>query len=125
MRAAVPPVGREGWHALPSLAPAALDERFAELVREADGFLARHGRVRIGALYRPVPAGTAAARLALVCHQGLALTWLAHLLAIPVPLVWAGFTLPPSSVTTIDFEPADGGLEAPRCRGLGDLSHLS
>ena len=49
---------------------------------------------------------------------------LAPLLAIPVPLVWAGFTLPPSSVTTIDFEPAGDGLDAPRCHGLGDLSHL-
>ncbi len=33
--------------------------------------------------------------IAVFCHAGFALTWLAHLLALPLPLVWAGFSCLP------------------------------
>lgn len=92
----------EGWN---------LNGRLARLRSAADEFLARvdssqsHG-------------------VAVFCHAGFALTWLAHLLAIPPPLVWAGFSLSPASVTILDFEALAGGGAAPRCTGLGDVSHL-
>jgi probable phosphoglycerate mutase len=59
--------------------------------------------------------------IAVFCHAGFALTWLAELLAIPLPLLWAGFSLPPASITTIAFEPLAGGGTAARCLGLGDV----
>jgi broad specificity phosphatase PhoE len=62
--------------------------------------------------------------IAIFCHAGFALTWLADLLAIPLPLVWAGFSLPPASITTVAFERLAGGGTAPRCLGLGDVGHL-
>lgn len=74
-----------------------------ELVEALDRFLAR----------------TPAARLALFCHEGVALTLLAHLLGLVAPVVWAGFRLPPGSITTVEI----GGSPA-RCGGLGDVGHL-
>ena len=71
---------------------------FARLGLDADAFAARQGYVRDGAGYRAT--GDGPRRVAVFCHGGLALTWLAHLLAIPPPLVWAGFSLAPASVTT-------------------------
>lgn len=63
--------------------------------------------------------------IAVFCHAGFALTWLAELLDVPLPLVWAGFSLQPASITTVDFEAlAEGGAAAPRCLGLGDVGHL-
>jgi probable phosphoglycerate mutase len=58
------------------------------------------------------------------CHGGFGLMWLAHLLEIPFPLVWAGFWLPPSSVTTVLFEERSSAWSVPRCIGLGDVAHL-
>jgi hypothetical protein len=58
------------------------------------------------------------------CHGGFGLTWLAHLLALLLPLVWSGFWLPPSSVTTMLFDERSPEWAVPRCIGLGDVSHL-
>lgn len=83
-----------------------------ERLRSAAGeFLARH-------------ENASSQGLAVFCHAGFALTWLAHLLAIPLPLMWAGFSLLPGSVTTIVFEELAGGGAAPRCLSLGDVAHL-
>ena len=63
-------------------------------------------------------------RIALVCHGGFGLTWLSHLLAIPTPLMWAGFFLHTTSVTTILFDERTSGVAVPRCIGLSELTHL-
>ena len=47
-----------------------------------------------------------------------------HLLEIPLPLMWAGFHLPPSSVTTVLFDERSEQWAVPRCTGVGDVSHL-
>jgi probable phosphoglycerate mutase len=96
-----------------------LRQGFERLRADADAFLARHGYVRDGARYQVERATRRG--LALFCHAGFALTWLAHLLAIPLPLVWAGFSLPPASVTTVVFEELAGGGAAARCTGLGEV----
>jgi broad specificity phosphatase PhoE len=123
VRAAVPAIHAENWHARPPLDQPILAAGFEELRRHSDGFLARYGLIRQGGLYRVERAETL--RVAVFCHAGLALTWLAHLLEIPPPLVWAGFTLFPSSVTTLVFERDGEGRATPRCLSLGDLSHLA
>ena len=63
-------------------------------------------------------------RIAVFCHGGFGLAWLAHLLEIPLALMWSGFWLPPSSVTTIFLEQRTETWAVPRCVGLGDVSHL-
>jgi broad specificity phosphatase PhoE len=117
------PLHGGNWHGLPLLDAALVREGFEELRRASDAFLAGHGLIRQGTRYRA--ERPAARHLALFCHAGFGLTWLAHLLEIPPPLLWAGFSLPPSSVTTVAFEPDSEGWATPRCLSLGDLSHLA
>lgn len=114
--------GGGSWHAGPPFDAVELGPPFAELGRASDAFLERLGYVRDGARYRRGHARHA--RPAVFCHCGFGLTWLAYLLAIPPPLVWAGFTLEPCSLTTIAFEPDAEGSAVPRCLALGDRSHL-
>lgn len=64
-------------------------------------------------------------KIAVFCHGGFGLTWLAHLLQIPFPLVYSNFYLWPSSVTTILFDERLTGFATSRCIGLGDISHLA
>jgi probable phosphoglycerate mutase len=150
LRSLPEPPDRDGWHRLPPLAAAGLAAGWRALRRDSDAFLATLGHRREGGRYRVDGGpqarvdsesqklvdgalqaradGTNPARVeqvAAICHAGLALTWLAHLLELPPPAVWAGFTLPPSSVTTVVFEPGEPGWAVPRCVGLGDLSHLA
>lgn len=82
-------------------------DALAQLRSAAAEFLGRH-------------ENTSSQGIAVFCHAGFALTWLADLLSVPLPLMWAGFSLSPCSVTTIAFEPLAGGGTAARCLGLGD-----
>lgn len=88
----------------------------------SDELLGRHGYRREGGRYAITRANDD--RVAVVCHGGFALTWIPHLLDLPVDRVWCGFWLPPSSVTTIVLEERSALWAAPRCTALGDLTHL-
>ena len=122
IRALVPGLSPENWHRLPPFDLPVLRQGFAGLRTASAAFLARHGCMAEARHYRLKPG--AGGRLAVFCHAGFGLTWLAHLLEIPAPLVWAGFALPPASVTTVDFATLPDGRAAPRCLQLGDVSHL-
>ena len=95
---------------------------FAALKAHSDEFLARHGYRRVEGAYRIEAANRD--RVAVFCHGGFGLTWISHLLEIPMPLVWAGFLLAPSSVTIILFDERDPTTAVPRCLALSDTSHL-
>jgi probable phosphoglycerate mutase len=90
--------------------------------RESDAFLARHGYVREGGRYRIERPNRD--RLAIFCHGGFGLWWLSHLLEIPLPLIFSGFFLPPTSVTTVLMDERSSNWAVPRCLGVGDVSHL-
>jgi probable phosphoglycerate mutase len=113
---------RENWYEFPPLDNPAFREGFAHVQANSDDFLARHGYEREGGVYHIRQANRE--KIAVFCHGGFGLTWLAHLLHLPLPLVWIGFFLPPSSVTTILFEERNADIAVPRCLGMGDLSHL-
>jgi probable phosphoglycerate mutase len=97
-------------------------DTFARLAAHSDSLLARHGYEREGGAYRIRRANRD--KIAVFCHGGFGLTWLAHLLEIPLAAVWCGFFLPPSSVTTILFDERSDRYAVPRCIGMGDISHL-
>lgn len=113
---------RESWSSRPPFDLAKLRDGFDELVGQSDGFLARHGYLRDGQVYRADRPHRE--RIATFCHGGFAMSWLAHLLEIPPPVVWTSFFLPPSSVTTVLFDERSPGVAVPRCLGVGDVSHL-
>lgn len=122
VRARKPYVTHENWHSQPPFDASVFREHFEALQADSDAFLARHGYVREEGRYRI--ANSNRQRIAVFCHGGFGLTWLAHLLEIPVPLMWAGFFLPPSSVSTILLDERTETWAVPRCIGLGDVSHL-
>lgn len=63
--------------------------------------------------------------VAVFTHMGVGLVWLAHLLDIPLPMMWSGFFLHPASITTVLLDERAPGYAVPRCLGLGDISHLN
>jgi broad specificity phosphatase PhoE len=110
------------WHLTPPLDDPLFREKFSALQQHSDSFLAQHGYQRQGGLYRCLQPNRK--QMAVFCHNGFGLTWLAHLLEIPVSLIWSGFWLAPSSVTTILFEERSPEWAVPRCLGVGDVFHL-
>ena len=122
IRAHEPHVHHHNWHSLNCLSDPLFRRRFNELKQNSDLFLARHGYQREGGRYRCVDPHRQ--RIAVFCHGGFGLCWLAHLLEIPAPLMWSGFHMPPSSVTTILFDERSKEWATPRCIGFGDVSHL-
>lgn len=122
IRRITPPMSTADWYLRSPFCDLNCRERFEQLVRASDEFLARHGYVREGPVYRVERPNRE--RIVVFCHGGFGLTWLAHLLEIPLPLMYAGFHLRPSSVTTILFDERHPDVATPRCIGLADVSHL-
>lgn len=114
--------GYDDWQDLPYVASTPMTELFDATRAASDAFFARHGYERDGGRYRCVAPNSE--RIAVFCHGGFGLAWLSHLLEIPLPLMWSGFWLPPSSVTTLLMEQRSDNWAVPRCVGLGDVSHL-
>ena len=112
----------ENWDQQSFINTTTVNERFNKLKLDSDAFLKRHGYERVGGRYRCVEPNSE--KIGVFCHGGFGVFWLAHLLEIPLSLMWAGFWLPPSSVTTLVFEERSKEWAVPRCIGLGDISHL-
>ena len=111
------------WHELEFFRDPSIREAVEQLHRDSDRFLTSLGYVRQKARYRAVSGNEL--RIAMFCHGGFGLTWLAHLLHLPLPLAWSGFWLSPASITTILFEHRSDDWAIPRCIGLGDIAHLN
>lgn len=95
----------------------------AQAVRDAsDAFLRELGYEREDGRYRCVQPSSE--HIALFCHAGFAGVLISHLLEIPLPLIWSGIWLAPSSVTTAFFEQRSETWAVPRCMNVGDTSHL-
>ena len=110
------------WNSLPPMDNPEYGRILEEIGQHSDQFLAGHGYVREGGVYRVERSHTEA--MAVFCHGGFGLNWLSHLLAIAPPIMWAGFFLHPTSITTILFDERGDGMATPRCMGLGDVAHL-
>ncbi len=110
------------WHQCSLFDNSSVKKTYEELVQNSDEFLSSLGYVREDGRYRCKEPNQD--KIAVFCHLGFGLTWLAHLLAIPPSIMWCGFWLPPSSVTTILFEECTPGWAVPRCIGLGETAHL-
>jgi len=122
IRASVPFHHHDNWHEREPFNDPVYRETFTHLRKNSDAFLGRHGYQREDGRYR-ITRGNRD-RIAVFCHGGFGLWWLAHLLEIPLPLMWSGFWLPPSSVTTVLFDERSPTWAVPRAIGVADLSHL-
>lgn len=117
-----PRFDQENWHGQPPFDGPNFRTTYEQLVRNSDQFLEDCGYRRNNGSYEIVSGNRD--RIAVFCHAGFGMTWLAHLLDLPVPLVWSGFFLAPSSVTTILFDERNDNTAVPRCLCVGDTSHL-
>lgn len=99
-----------------------MEQRYQEAARALDELLARYGCRREGELYRceQNPDKT----IALFCHFGLGMVLISYLTNISPFLLWQGFFMPPSSVTTFITEEREKGELFLKCMQLGDTSHL-
>jgi broad specificity phosphatase PhoE len=113
---------RTNWHQLPELSGFDYKAVFQGVRDSSDEFLAGLGYKREGGVYHG--SSDNKEQVAVVCHGGLGGWWIAHLLEIPLSLVWCGFFLPPSSVSTILMEHRSPEIAVPRLTGLGDVSHI-
>lgn len=112
----------ETWKELSYFQDNVPQDAFAQIQANSDEFLKRQGFERIGGKYKILRENRE--QVAVFCHGGFGLCWLAHLLEIPLTLMWSGFWMPPSSVTTILFDERSKEWAVPRCIGFGDVSHL-
>lgn len=110
------------WSEWPHYRSRQLQDKYDLLTEQSDHFLASLGYVREGGSYRIVQSNRE--NIAIFCHLGFGLTWLSHLLEFSLPMVWSGFWLAPSSVTTILMDERSEQWATPRCLGLGETSHL-
>jgi broad specificity phosphatase PhoE len=122
VRAHAAPLTQESWTAVPPYDSPAVRQMWADFRRSADGLLAAHGMERAGCRYRRTGEGRD--RVALFCHNGTVLLFIAHLLELPLPLVWCGFFAWPSSVTVFHFESHSDAWAVPRALSVADVSHL-
>ena len=110
------------WMKDPLYALGTVGQVWEETCQGLDAMLARHGFFREGPIYRC--ENNRQRTLILFCHFGIAMAMMAHLTEIPLPLLWQGMLMPPSSVTTLITEERTKGEVFFRCMGLGDIGHL-
>ena len=122
IRAKRPLPKHDDWHTMEWFAKSTVRQSFEQLQKHSDEFLARHGYVREEGRYRCEKPHRE--KIVVFCHGGFGLTWLSHLLEIPLPLMWSAFWLAPTSVTTVLFDERSKKWAVPRCVGLCDVSHL-
>lgn len=88
----------------------------------SDELLERLGYKRSGSVYEIIAPSEKS--VAVFCHQGVGLTWYAHLMRIPPHIVWATFNVSHTGVTMFHFENFKNGITAPKCLMMSDLSHI-
>jgi broad specificity phosphatase PhoE len=111
-----------GWLETTHTRKVAAREKYETIIAGSDGFLAGLGFEREGYRYRVTRENHE--QVALFCHNGFALTWLAHLLRIPVLLVWNAFWHAPAAITTVLMEQRSEQWALPRCLAVGEVGHL-
>ena len=117
-----PDASSTDWNNLPEFKDLNLMERYANIGKNSDLFIKKLGYKREGRKYRCIQPNED--KVAVFCHGGFGITWIAHLLNIPLRIMWSGFSLSPSSVTIISFDTASEIWVVPRCKAFGDTSHL-
>lgn len=122
IRGRMPQPTSDNFHEAEPFCNPDIRQGFAEIRSHSDRFMEAAGFCREEGRYRILEPNER--KIAVFCHMGFGLAWLAHLLEMPLPLLWAGFWLAPSSVTTILMETRSEQWAVPRCLSLGDVSHL-
>jgi len=122
IRSRRPLPNEDNWHQFEAFQEDDFRSKYTGLQENSDRFLASLGYQREDGVYRMVAPNKD--QIAVFCHLGFGITWLSHLLELPLPRLWASFFLAPSSVTTLLLDERSADFAVPRCLGWGDTSHL-
>ena len=122
LREKMPFATHETWQQLPYLDGDRFSSYWENFKQHSDIFIEKHGYKREAGRYRQIRSNDD--QIVVFCHNGTALAWLAHLLEIPLPMIWASFWHAPSAVSTVLFEERSQTFAVPRCLSVGDTSHL-
>ena len=111
-----------GWLEEDFIKNSNIPSAYAEVCRELDLLLAKHGYERDGYNYKAVKPNHDT--LVLVCHFGLTCVLLSHLFNCSPYSLWQHTCTAPTAVTTIYTEERREGVAQFRASTLGDVSHL-
>lgn len=113
---------RDLWYTVPVMEDAHVKEAALTVHAGLDSLLAEYGYVRDGLVYKAVRPNHDT--IALVCHFGVEMVILAHLMSIsPMPL-WHGFVAAPTAITSIYTEERVSGIASFRINEFGATPHL-
>ncbi|HCW80022.1 MAG TPA: histidine phosphatase family protein [Ruminococcaceae bacterium] len=113
---------KDKWFKNRIMAEGNVGETYRKVSEELDTLLRSYGYSRSGMLYR-TEAGNCDT-IVFFCHLGVTCLMLSHLIGIAAPVLWQGFFLAPTSVTTVETEERKKGEAFFRCKSFGDVSHL-
>ena len=99
-----------------------VEREYGRLRDSLDALLLRYGYKRQGRVYQAQEPNDKV--IVMVCHMGITMAMLSHLLGIAFAPLIQGFCLPPSSVTIAGTQQMESGAVAFRCQCLGDTRHL-
>lgn len=113
---------RDLWYTNPIMEEAHVKDALLHVHEGLDSLLASHGYEREGLYYRATAPNHDT--IALVCHFGVEMVILAHLIGVsPMPL-WHGFAAAPTAVTSIYTEERVSGFAFFRVNEFGATPHL-
>ncbi len=110
------------WYSHPVLSGIDAKSGYEKIIRNSDAFLKKLGYEREEGLYRILWPNEE--KIAVFCHGGFGLTWMAHLLQIPPHIFWAGFRVTHTGVSVFEFRNEKDGYTVPKCLCFSDMSHL-
>ncbi len=113
---------RDVWLEHPLMRTGDVAEVYRQTKEGLDALLAGYGYVREDIVFRC--ERNIADTIALFCHFGLGMAIASLLTGASLPLLWQGFFMPTSSVTTFVTEERVPGEVVFKCMQLGDTSHL-
>lgn len=113
---------KDEWLQDPIMQTGNVEEVYRNITRNFDELLAGYGYVREGGYYRVEQSNTDT--IVIFCHLGVEFAILSHLLGISASVLWQGFFVAPTSVTTVCTEERIKGEACFRVQALGDTSHL-
>lgn len=110
------------WLEEPIMQTGDVQEVYESVCAGIDELLEKYGYFRDGGMYR-TKAGNEDT-IVFFCHLGVTFAIMSHLIGLSPTVLWQGFFVAPTSVTTLVTEERIPGEVFFRCTGLGDISHL-
>jgi broad specificity phosphatase PhoE len=113
---------KDQWAKAPIMMTGDAEEVYQTIAANMDLLLKRYGYQREGNYYRCEKGSSDT--IIIFCHLGVQFAILSHMLGISPSLLWQGFFVAPTSITTLVSEERIKGEVYFRCQALGDTSHL-